>query len=256
MEEIKKVTDKKVPAIEKADKIFDYLYKKDKATQATIAKNLDIPKATANRLLAVLTDLNYLSFEDRFYSLGEKFRIFSNKKDKHILIKNIAHPYLEELSIKFKETFKLSVLDENVVRCIAKIQSGDLVKISVSENAIFPLHAGAASKILISQLSESKLNKLLTPVLPRYTENTITDREELKKELFKVNINKIAYDNMEHSEQIKAVAVPILNENNKVIAAISCPYFPESLTPERKKILSKELKKVASEISKRLAYFK
>ena len=61
---------------------------------------------------------------------------------------------------------------------------------------------------------------------------------------------------MEHSEQIKAVAVPILNENNKVIAAISCPCFPESLTPERTKTISKELKKVAIEISKRLAYFK
>lgn len=256
MDKLKELSTKKVPAIEKADKIFEYLYKKDKATQATIARELDISKATTNRLLHVLTTLNYLTFEDRFYSLGEKFKIFSNKKDKHILIKNIAHPYLEELSLKFKETFKLSVLDENVVRCIAKIQSGDLVKISVSENSIFPLHAGAASKVLISQLSEAKLNKLLTPILPKYTENTITNREVLKKELFKVNINKIAYDNMEHSDQIKAVAVPILNENNKIVAAISCPCFPESLTPERMKVISKELKKASNEISKRLAYFK
>ena len=256
MEELKKNFKKTVPAIEKVDKIFNFLYKNEKATQSTISKELNIPKATTNRILSTLINLNYLSYEDRFYSLGEKFHIFSNKKDKHILIKNIAHPYLEELSLKFKETFKLSVLDENIVRCIAKIQSGDLVKISISENAIFPLHAGAASKILISQLSESKLNKLLTPTLPKYTEHTITDREVLKKELFKVNVNKIAFDNMEHSDQIKAIAVPILNENNKIIAAISCPCFYESLTPERTKVISKELKKVAAEISKRLAYFK
>lgn len=252
----KVITEKKVPAIEKADKIFDFLYNKEKANQATISKELNIPKATTHRLLSVLTALNYLNFEDHLYSLGEKFSIFSNKNDKYTLIKNIAHPYLEELSLKFKETFKLSVLDDNVIRCIAKIVSGDLIKVSVNENSIYPLHAGAASKILICQLSESKLNKLLPPILPKYTENTITDREELKKELFKININKLSFDNMEHSEEIKAVAVPILTETNKIIAAISCPCFSDDLTQEKTNFLISEMKKSSSEISKRLKYFK
>ena len=49
--------EKKVPAIEKADKIFKYLYYKESATQADISKDLGIPKATTNRLLSVLTEL-------------------------------------------------------------------------------------------------------------------------------------------------------------------------------------------------------
>ena len=36
----KVITEKKVPAIEKADKIFDFLYNKEKANQATISKEL------------------------------------------------------------------------------------------------------------------------------------------------------------------------------------------------------------------------
>lgn len=173
---------KKLPAIEKADKIFKYLYYKESATQADISKDLGIPKATTNRLLSVLTELKYLNLEGREYKIGEKFYFFSNKHERYTLIKNIAYPYLEELSLKFKETFKISVLDEDKIRSIGKVESSDFIKISVSENAIFPLHAGAASKLLICQLSESKLNKLLERTLPKYTENTITDREELKKE--------------------------------------------------------------------------
>ena len=45
-------SEKKVPAIEKADKIFKYLYYKESATQADISKDLEIPKATTNRLLS------------------------------------------------------------------------------------------------------------------------------------------------------------------------------------------------------------
>ena len=153
--------EKKVPAIEKADKIFKYLYYKESATQADISKDLGIPKATTNRLLSVLTELKYLNLEGREYKIGEKFYFFSNKHERYTLIKNIAYPYLEELSLKFKETFKISVLDEDKIRSIGKVESSDFIKISVSENAIFPLHAGAASKLLICQLSESKLNKLL-----------------------------------------------------------------------------------------------
>ena len=245
----------KVPAIDKADKIFNYLYYKYSATQVEISRELELPKATVNRLLEVLTDLKYLTFEDKKYTLGEKFYFFSNKYEKYKLIKSIAYPYLEELSLKYKETFKLSILDGDKIRSIANVESSDIIKVSVSENAIFPLHAGAASKLLICQLSETKLNKLLTKKLPKYTENTITDREELKKELLKINIKKIAYDNMEHSKNIKAVAVPILNKKNIIVAAISCPCFPDNLNEEKLQNITIDMQKISEEISRRLEYF-
>lgn len=245
----------KVPAIDKMDQIFNYLYYKYSATQAEIARDLSLPKATVNRLLEVLTDYKYLIFEDKKYRLGEKFYFLSNKYEKHHLIKNIAYPYLEELSLKFKETFKLSILDDDKIRTIAKVESSDIVKVSVADNAIFPLHAGAASKLLICQLSERKLNKLLSKTLPRYTENTITDREKLKKELLKINIQKLSFDNMEHSKNIKAVAVPILDKRNRIIAAISCPCFPDDVNMTKVDNMINDMQKVCGEIGKRLEYF-
>lgn len=245
----------KVPAIDKADKIFNYLYYKYSATQSAIAKDLGLSKATVNRLLEVLTDLKYLNLEDREYTLGEKFYFFSNRCEKYTFLKNITYPYLEELSLKFKETFKLSVLDNDKIRTISTVESSDIIKVSVSENAIFPLHAGAASKLLICQLTEGKLNKLLSKTLPKYTENTITDREILKKDLLKINLQKVAFDNMEHSKNIRAVALPILDNRNRIIAAISCPCFPDSLSEEKISLIIKETRRVCEEISKKLEYF-
>ncbi|MBC2850990.1 IclR family transcriptional regulator [Cetobacterium sp. 8H] len=241
-----------VPSMEKIDKIFNYLYLKEKATQSELSKALNIPKATTNRILYTLVTMNYLNQNDKEYTLGNKFEYFADTNQKHTLIKRISVPYLEELSLKFKETFKISVLDKNKIRVIASIESNDFYKITVPENAIFPLHAGAASKLLICQLSEKKLSSLLPEKLPKYTENTIVSREELKKELFKINIKKIAFDNMEHSNSISAVAIPIFNENNKIISAISCPFFSNNQNDQHIDEIVKAMKDVSNKISSTL----
>ena len=156
------------------------------------------------------------------------------------------------MSLKFKETFKVSVFDKNKIRVIASVESNDYYKITVPENAIFPLHAGAASKILICQLTEKKLNSLLPEVLPKYTENTITNRDLLKKELFKVNIKKIAFDNMEHSNTISAVAIPIYDKSNKIIAALSCPFFSNNTNESHINEIIIAMKEVSEKVNKTL----
>ncbi len=240
---------KLVPSMEKIDKIFNYLYLKEKATQSELSKALDIPKATTNRILYTLVTMSYLNQHGKEYTLGNKFEYFADKNQKYNLIKNISFHYLEELSLKFKETFKISVLDKNKIRVIASVESNDFYKITVPENAIFPLHAGAASKLLICQLSEKKLNSLLPEALPKYTENTIVDRDELKKELFKINIKKVSFDNMEHSNTISAVATPIFNSQNKIIAAISCPFFSSHQNDEHINEIVKAMKEIGNNIS-------
>lgn len=240
---------KLVPAMEKVDKIFNYLYLKEKASQAEISKDLNIPKATTNRLLHTLVAMGYLYSIGKEYTLGNKFDYFSNKNKNYNLIKNVSYPYLEELSLKFKETFKVSVFDKNKIRVIASVESNDYYKITVPENAIFPLHAGAASKILICQLTEKKLNSLLPESLPKYTENTITNRDVLKKELFKVNIKKIAFDNMEHSNTISAVAIPIYDKNNKIIAALSCPFFSDGINKQHIDEIVIAMKEISKKIT-------
>ncbi|QNM14838.1 IclR family transcriptional regulator [Fusobacterium hominis] len=245
----------KIPIFDKIDQIFNYLYYNYSAKQSDISRDLNLPKSTVNRILKVLVDYKYLILEDKKYRIGEKFYFLSSKYEKYNLIKNIAYPYLEDLSLKFKETFKLSILDNDKIRTIAKVESSDAIKVAVPDNAIFPLHAGAASKLLICQLSDSKLNKLLDENLPKYTKNTITDKEELKKELMTINIKKISFDNMEHSKNVKAVALPILDKRNRIIAAISCPFFSDDIEIQKNEEIINDIKKVCSEISKRLNYF-
>ncbi|RXZ71295.1 IclR family transcriptional regulator, partial [Fusobacterium necrophorum] len=211
-------------------------------------------KATTFRILNTLVDLEYLSIHNKKYSLGDKFFLFlkNNTIDNYSLLKEIAYPYLERLSLEFKETFKLSILDNDKVRTLCLVESSDLNKVSFSDKAIYPVHAGAASKLLICQLPEYKLKILLDKKLPKYTENTITDPQILRKELNKIRYSKIAFDNMEHSENIKAVAIPIMNKNNRIIAAISCPCFSDKLNEKKSEEISQKMKIYAEKIKEKL----
>ena len=243
-----------VPSIEKMDKILLYIYNVKEASQAEISKNLDISKATAFRILHILVQLEYLTLINKKYILGDKFYLFLKNYDENNYnsLKEITYPYLEKLSLKFKETFKLSILDNDKVRTLCLVESSDLNKVSFSDKAIYPVHAGAASKLLICQLPEYKLKLLIDTDLPRYTENTITDPQTLRKELIKIRCSRLSFDNMEHSENIKAVAIPILDKNKRIIAAISCPCFSDKLNEEKALIIAKEMKKYAEKISEKL----
>ena len=57
---------------------------------------------------------------------------------------------------------------------------------------------------------------------------------------------------MEHSENIRAVAIPILDKNNRIVAAISCPCFSDKLDEERGNEIAKEMKKYAEKIREKL----
>ena len=95
-----------------------------------------------------------------------------------------------------------------------------------------PLHCTALGKVLLAHLStEGRKKTLGGKVLRRLTENTITDEEELEKELGKVRKQGFALDREENEKDVRCIAAPIRNYQGKVIAAISIssPIFRLSL---------------------------
>ena len=87
--------------------------------------------------------------------------------------------------------------------------------------------------------------KVLLPL----TENTITDRRELEKELNKIKEQGFALDREENEKDIRCIAAPIRNYQGKVIAAISIsgPAFRIDKNTQNK------LKRVLLEASKKIS---
>ena len=93
-------------------------------------------------------------------------------------------------------------------------------------------------------------------MLPRLTEKTITDKEELEKELNKVKKQGFALDKEENEKDVRCIAVPIKNYQGKVIGAISISSPAYRININKQNHLKKVLIETSKNISKRLGYDK
>ena len=54
---------------------------------------------------------------------------------------------------------------------------------------------------------------------------------------------------MEHSNTISAVAIPIYDKNNKIIAALSCPFFSSNTNETHINEIISAMKEISEKIS-------
>ncbi len=73
-----------------------------------------------------------------------------------------------------------------------------------------PLTAGAGGQVLLSQLPESQIDKILKEdKLKKFTSSTVTDPRQFKNKVKKVRLEGFALDDEEYIEGIRALAIPL-----------------------------------------------
>jgi len=105
-----------------------------------------------------------------------------------------ATPYLKELVNQCNETVHLGVLEEGDVLYLAKEESSQTIRMISYVGKRASLYCTALGKVLLAYLPEGERKKILSRrELPRLTENTITDKRELEKELNKVKKTRLCF---------------------------------------------------------------
>ena len=243
-----------VPAIVKAVRIIDYIERHDQgASFSSISENLNIPGSSAYRILKTLVKFDFLSQDesDRFV-LGTRFLTLAHSVAKRLNLVILALPFLEEFERKTNETCKLVVKQENTSVCLVKAESNKELRVTLSVGATFPLHIGAASKLILAHCSEEEINRILSGELPAYTQNTVTDADKLRSDLRSIVLRGYAEDNEEYRVGVKGLACPVFDFNDQMVAAVSCPYLASEIDASRRKELLMQLSHCAREISEAL----
>jgi len=189
------------------------------------------------------------------YQLGLKVIELGMAKLHQIDLVREVSPYLKELVNQCNETVHLGVLGEGEVMYLAKEESSQTIRMISYVGKRAPLHCTALGKVMLAYLPEGERKKILEDrELPRLTENTITDKRELEKELNKVKKQGFALDRGENEKDVRCIAAPIRNHQGKVIAAISisAPIFRIDKNVQNN--LKKALMETSRKISKRLGY--
>lgn len=82
----------------------------------------------------------------------------------------------------------------------------------------FAAHASSIGKILLAEMSDVEIRALLPTTLERFTSNTVTEIEELLREIRSARITGIAFDHEEHDLGISAAAKSVAGPRGAVHA--------------------------------------
>lgn len=223
-----------------------------------IAKKADLPASTALRLLNTLQTLGYVNQDDSSlqYSLSLKFAKIGSMVSSKISIRELARPYLTELSHKCQEAACLGIeQDKDIVYIDVEHGPDNMLKIMQYIEKRAPMHCTGIGKLILSTYDENKLSEYIEEKgLLSFTPNTLVTKNALLQELQVVRRNGYAIDNQECELGTRCVAVDIKDYNNKIVAAISVSGPISRMTPERLEVIRPWVVETADKISQLLAY--
>jgi DNA-binding IclR family transcriptional regulator len=121
-----------------------------------------------------------------------------------------------------------------------------------------PAYCTAAGKVHLAFMSDEEIDSILpNREFKKFTDNTITDRETLRKELREVEEKGYAIDDEELDLGVRCVAAPIRDYTRRIVGAISVSGPAMRINDERieKEIVPLVLES-AEELSTRLGFHK
>jgi IclR family KDG regulon transcriptional repressor len=221
-----------------------------------IARKVGLPLSTAHRILATLRDVGIVEQEgDRdLYRLGLKLLELGSMVLANMEVHREALPCIEELARETGETVHLGVFDGSQVVSIEKMDSPHGLASNVTIGKGAPAYCTGVGKALLAFQPENVVDHVCRLGLTKFTPQTITHPEKLRKELAQVRAQGYAVDNAEHQPDVRCVAAPIRNHSGNVIASLSVSGPATRIPKDRIPGLAARVREVAGKLSARLGY--
>lgn len=216
----------RIKVLEKAFRILALFDKKGKALSVKeISEQLSLNKSSSLRIIRNLEEFAYLERVSgtQTYKLGFGLYSLGQLAESYVELRRSARTHLQQLCERCGETVHLAVLHNNQALYIDKMESQAraLQIISVVGTSL-PCHCSGVGKVLLSALSADQLEKVVDEWgLPRFTHNTIIDKDNLADELETIRQQGYAFDNEEIEYGLKCVAAPVVNSQGQVVAVVS-----------------------------------
>ncbi len=246
---------KRVPALYKCFNILDLIGRSKKHLGISdISNTLKYHRSTVFNVVYTLTDLGILEQDtDGRFHFGVKLYALGKIAGDRSEFISIVHPHLENISLQTKLSTFLGIRAGLKAIIIDKIDSDSDIKVSSEIGMKIPLLAGAGGKVLLSQLTDSEIDRILSEnELRKFTLSSCTDKKTFKNLIKKARKENFAFDDEEYIKGIRALAVP-LNLNKKYLqAAIWTVGLKSQIPDEMIKPYRQLLQEKAGEIEKRL----
>lgn len=218
-----------------------------------IANRLQLAKSNVHRLLQALSEARYVVRDDATgrYSGAIKLWELGSAVLSKLDLRTYAQGVMNELLEQARETVHLSVLDDDEVVYVHKLDSPNPVRAYTQIGGRAKAHCVATGKVLLA-FQPMPVQERLSRQLLAVTSKTIAEPEAFMQEMGRVRAQGYALNKGEWNESVYGIAAPVRDASGQVIAAIGLSGPKERFKPARLKEFAPLIVEAAARVSRQL----
>jgi DNA-binding IclR family transcriptional regulator len=204
-------------------------------TLTEILQHIGTPKSSTHRILSNLLTCGYLELDKETgkYRGALKLSSLGSEVLSRFNLRVHMRPHLVGLHKSTGHTCNLAIRSGNVGVYIDRVESQRYgIRLFSDIGQTFPLHSGGLGKALLAYADPQDREAFLKRPLQAFTKNTITDPNDLRKELEQVRARGYSIERGETFRGVMCIGAAILVSGDECVGSVSVT-FPTFAEEER-----------------------
>lgn len=187
-------------------------------TPSSLAREADLPKSTAYRLIDDLTRRGLLERRPNGHiSLGRRLWEIAQSTPLAATLRQSALPYMEELNTVVQQTTQLAILDGTSVMVVERLSRTGAVENPAEVASRMPVHLTSMGHAILAFSPQSVVENVFT----RLGERIASERPQFRAEL--AEARRRGYASLDHliHRNTTGISAPILDDTGCAQAALT-----------------------------------
>jgi len=196
---------------------------KPQMTLSEVAEVTDLSPAAARRCLHTLVKLGYVAKHHRHFLLRPEVMSFASAYLDSMSLGELVRPHLQQVRDETGDSSSLAVLSGFDILYLVHVSTNRMVRLAAGVGTRYPAYATSLGRAMLAFEHEDVRNHYLdTGTFKSFTENTVTGRAELRRLFQDVRRAGYAATQDELDYGLISIAIPILDDAGRSLAAINC----------------------------------
>ncbi|WP_232700746.1 IclR family transcriptional regulator [Halobacterium wangiae] len=213
-----------VDAVGRTIDIFEALHELEGGTVTELADHLGYSKSSVHAYLTSLEEREFVTKEGYFYRPSYRFITIAERlRRSHYDIYRFGREAAKRLAEETGEFVQIMVEEyEMGIHIFTASGKKGVYADKYPVGRPCPLHCNAAGKAILATLPERKLQRIVFQNnLPAITENTITDPDELLRELEAIQETGVAFSTEEAVIGMRGIASPVVGPSGEPLGSVN-----------------------------------
>ena len=218
-----------------------------------ISEQTDIPKSTASPILRTMMEMKFIDLDaQNKYIVGiNSYKVGQGFEDNFDFLEVIKQ-YMKKIVSECNEICQIGVYNNGNVVYISKEEPSQSIKLISSVGKAIPAYSTGLGKSLLAQFTDEEIKEIYKNGLKPITPYTITNIDDLLKDIQNVRENGYSYEDSESTLDVECIAVPLYDKENLFASmSVSIPSFRASEEKNKQilKLLMHHKEKIEAAVS-------